>query len=306
MRIASIDIGTNTILMLIADVERDSDRYRFTVLKDELVIARLGKGVDEHRRILPAAFERIKEYLREYQRIARGYAVDTIIACGTSALRDAVNRDEFLAYMKKEIDLAIRILSGEEEARLTFRGAVLEYPLTHDTFGVIDIGGGSTEIVLGTIQKILNHISLDIGSVRLTERFLLSSPPTYSQLDEAASYIRATLSSAQFGSLDDTILVGVAGTVTTLAALHQQLPAYDREKVSGYKLSLEIIESIYEQLLPLTVEQIEAIPQIVHGRADIILAGVLILKEFMHCIHGTNIIASDRGLRYGIAMDALT
>ncbi len=292
--------------MLIADIERHSDYTMFKVVKDELIIARLGRGVDEHRRILPATFERVRDYLREYKSIAEGCAINTMIACGTSALRDAANRDEFLAYIKKEVGLSIRVLTGEEEARLTFQGAISEYPSADGTFGVIDIGGGSTEIVVGTHRKILSHVSLDIGSVRLTERFLKSSPPSSSQLEDATSYIRTTLSSAQLASFDDTVLIGVAGTVTTLAALHQQLPAYDREKISGYKLSLEAIESVYERLWPLTVGQIRAIPQISSGRADIILAGVLILKEYMHCVCSDAVIASDRGLRYGIAMDALS
>jgi exopolyphosphatase/guanosine-5'-triphosphate,3'-diphosphate pyrophosphatase len=305
MRIASIDVGTNTILMLVVDIERHTDQYRFSVVKDELVVARLGKGVDEHHRILPGTFERVRDFLRAYRRIAEECSVESIVACGTSALRDATNRDEFTAYIQKEVGVTIRVLSGEDEARLTFCGAVSEYPSGHAHYGVIDIGGGSTEIIAGSYQNILSHVSLDIGSVRLTERFLKSSPPTASQVEETIAYIRATLTSARLVPHEDVRLIGVAGTVTTLAAIHQQLPSYDREKISGYILTLEAIESMYEQLRPLTIEQIRAIPQISPGRADIILAGILILKEFMCHVDDVTIIASDRGLRYGLAMEAL-
>lgn len=306
MRIASIDIGTNTILMLIADLEQRSGQLTIKVVRDEMVVARMGRGVDEHRIILPQTFEKVRNHLREYQHIAQECTVDVIFACGTSALRDAANRDEFIAYIKKETGLSIRVLSGGEEAQLTFLGAISEYPSAHDVFGVIDIGGGSTEIITGTHEKVLGHTSLNIGSVRLTERFLTSSPPAPSQLDEATSYIRATLERAQPVPPGDNRLLGVAGTVTTLAALRLQLPRYDPEKISGTRLSIESIETVFEQLRPLTVEQIRDVPQISHGRADIILAGVLILKEYMHHTRCSTITASDRGLRYGIALEAFS
>jgi exopolyphosphatase / guanosine-5'-triphosphate,3'-diphosphate pyrophosphatase len=306
MRIASIDIGTNTILMLVADIERHTDQFRFSVIRDELVVARLGKGVDEHRRILPGTFERVRDFLRTYRRIAEECAVESIIACGTSALRDATNRDEFLAYIEKETGISIRILSGDDEARLTFFGAVSEYPSGDASYSVIDIGGGSTELINGSYRTTFNNVSLDIGSVRLTERFLKSSPPTELQVEDTIEYIRATLAGARFLPQKDSRLIGVAGTVTTLAAIHQQLPSYDPKKIGGYILTIGAIESMYEQLRPLTVEQIRSIPQISAGRADIILAGILILKEFMYACDSGVITASNRGLRYGLAMDVIS
>ena len=305
MRIASIDIGTNTILMLIADIEQNAGQHRLIVVKDELVIARMGKGVDHHRRILPETFERVRDFLLRYKQIAQECSSDSLIACGTSALRDAANREEFVAYVLKETGIVIRVLSGDDEARLTFHGAISEYPSGYGSYGVVDIGGGSTEIIVGSHKDIRSHVSLDIGSVRLTERFLKSSPPTASQVDETLAYIRATFAGGQIVPSQEMRLIGVAGTVTTLAAIHQQLPSYDRDKINGYALSLGIIESIYERLRPLAVDQILALPQISPGRADIILAGIMILKEFMRHIDDDTIIVSDRGLRFGLALETL-
>lgn len=301
MRLSSIDIGTNTILMLIADVRPDGEIH---VARDEHFIARLGKGVDEHRRILPETFERVLRCLSHYKQVHDEARSERILACGTSALRDAVNRDEFIEFIKSRLGFEITVLRGDQEAELTYLGSVSEFLEEgfQQSFAVIDIGGGSTELTYGISGSVTSTRSLDIGSVRLTERFLKSSPPDESALKEAEEYIRDRVNS--FPLLEDgTRCIGVAGTLTTLAAIDLQLHVYDRMRVSGHVLSLDVIQKIFDRLKDKRLEEIKAIPQILSQRADIILAGILILCELMKQIGVDRITASDRGLRYGILMN---
>jgi exopolyphosphatase/guanosine-5'-triphosphate,3'-diphosphate pyrophosphatase len=300
MRISAIDIGTNTILMLIAEM---ADGGELRVIRDEHVIARLGKGVDENRRIPPDAFERVLNHLSEYKRIHESEHSGAIIACGTSALRDALNRDEFIVFIRERLGIEIVVLSGEEEAALTYLGAVSEFAESEPQkqIVVIDIGGGSTEFIVGQGDAIRSRVSLDVGSVRLTERFLKNSPPLPEGLAEAQQYIRERVGGLPQLS-GKTRCIGVAGTLTTLAALDLQLSVYDRSRVSGHVLTLEVIQSIFDQLKRKRLEELKAIPQILPQRADIILAGILILQEFMGHLGMDRITASDRGLRYGIAL----
>ena len=187
MKIASIDIGTNTILMLIAEIEGNRISG---ILRDEHAIARMGKGVDENRCINQEAFERVLGFLQTYKKIAFDEGVSKISVCGTSALRDAANREEFLQYIFDRTQMRIRILSGTEEALMTYKGALWGFPEFGGTRGVLDIGGGSTEIIFGNAGEILEAQSIDIGSVRLTERILRKSPPDPDQLSEACKFAR--------------------------------------------------------------------------------------------------------------------
>jgi exopolyphosphatase/guanosine-5'-triphosphate,3'-diphosphate pyrophosphatase len=301
-RLTAIDIGTNTVLMLIADVESNGT---IRVIRDEHVIARLGKGVDDKRVILPETFERVLGFLSEYMRIHKAEHSDHIIACGTSALRDATNRKEFIEFIKSRLGLEISILSGDEEAEMTYIGGVSEFIASNQTqrFVVLDIGGGSSEIVTGTNELVSSKISLDVGSVRLTERFLKTSPPLPSSLQDAQDYVRDHLRGLARPP-EGTRCIGVAGTLTTLAAIDLQLGMYDRERVSGHVLGIDVIIDIYAQLKGKQLEELKAIPQILPQRADIILAGILILTEVMKQIGVASVTASDRGLRYGILLSA--
>jgi exopolyphosphatase/guanosine-5'-triphosphate,3'-diphosphate pyrophosphatase len=300
MRLTAIDVGTNTILMLIADFSPDGT---LSVLRDEHVIARLGKGVDEHKAITPDTFERTLGFLRSYRTLSDRLHSDRIIACGTSALRDARNGDEFIESVKKKLGFDITVLSGNEEAELTYLGAVSEFlrPGEEQYFGVLDIGGGSTELVLGTDRAVEKKQSLNVGSVRLTERVLKTSPPSSLAVNQALTGIRAQV--ATISSLPPhTRLIGVAGTLTTLAAMDLRLSAYDPTRVSGHELSIDTIRGIFNQLRIKTVEEILSNPQVLPGRADVLLAGILILMEVMKRLDADRITVSDRGLRYGIAI----
>ena len=300
MRKSAIDIGTNTILMLIADIDPSGE---LRMVRDEHVIARLGKGVDSNRMILPETFDRVLGYLREYKRIHEEFHSEQIIACGTSALRDAANGREFIDHIRKHLGFGIAVLSGDEEADLTYLGGVSEFlgSGTGQDFAVVDIGGGSTEFTSGRGASITSRLSLDIGSVRLTERILKTSPPDAAGLRDAQDYAREHL--RELPRLSPHVhCIGVAGTLTTLAAIDLQLGAYDRKRVSGHVLTIETIRSIFNRLKRKRLDEIKAIPQILPLRADIILAGILILLERMKKIGTDRITASDRGLRYGILM----
>jgi exopolyphosphatase/guanosine-5'-triphosphate,3'-diphosphate pyrophosphatase len=298
MRISAIDIGTNTILMLIADVHSDGT---MKVVRDEHTIARLGKGVDSSKRILPDPFERALDILTKLKSISDDADSQHIVACGTSALRDAVNRAEFIEFIHAKLGITIQVLSGNEEARLTYLGGASEYFQNdfNKSFAVLDIGGGSTELVAGLGKDVLQQQSINIGAVRITERFLHSSPPTISELQNAQAEIEKHLESV-FLLSESTQLIGVAGTVTTLAAMDLQLESYSAEKIQGYRLQQRRIDQFYDQLKVLSLDKIRNIPQILPMRADIILAGMMILRAVLVRNKKEEILVSDRGLRYGL------
>ncbi|MBI3788597.1 MAG: Ppx/GppA family phosphatase [Ignavibacteriales bacterium] len=301
MRISTIDIGTNTILMLVADIQPDGT---LATVRDEHSIPRLGKGVDEHKTISHETFQRALGFLKKYKDISDACRSEKIIACGTSALRDAVNKKEFISFISQELGFTIEVLSGDEEAELTYLGAISEF-LRRDgqqNFAVLDIGGGSTELTTGIGRRVTNKQSLDIGCVRLTERILKTSPPTALSIERGVKRIKEHLAAYPPLLPAQTKLIGVAGTLTTLAALDLNLPTYDRERVSGHILTLESIQRIFHTLKTKSIEELTAYPQILAGRADVLLAGIMILLEVMKKISADQITVSDRGLRYGIAL----
>lgn len=292
--------------MLIADL-RDDGAIR--TLRDEIAFPRLGKGVDESGLISPEATNRALSVLKEYQSLSVKLGSGKIIACGTSALRDSRNSDEVISRIRHETSIDVEVLSGEDEAHWTFLGALIQeddssskLAPNQGRFAVIDIGGGSTEVTLGTSQHVEKSLSFGLGCVRLTERFLRSTPPTSEELERARACARSALS----GLHDiDTIrceLVGVAGTITTLAALDQNLSKFEADKVDGYVLGLDRIIEIFEQLRPQTLAQIRSSPIISSGRADVLLAGILILIEFMAICRFDRITTSSKGLRYGLIL----
>lgn len=302
MRVAAIDIGTNTILTLIADVEASS----LKVLRDEHAIARLGGEVDTMHMISPQALERAVGILKHHLSIAEELNVDRVIACGTSALRLARNADEVLTVFRREVGVDVEVISGEREAELTYLGAVSQFysPDRTEDFLVVDIGGGSTELTSGTGLTVRSRVSLEIGSVRITERFLATAPPTTRQIQEARSFIQESLERiARIPAVRRTL--GVAGTLTTLAALDLGLTKFDPARVGGHILTVQSIQKHLNRLSRMTTKEIAALPQIVRGREDIILAGVLILDTLLRHMGLSEITVSERGLRYGMAMTAV-
>ena len=301
-RVAAIDIGTNTILMVIAECTAESV---FHFLHEEHSIARLGNKVDSNHTILPDSIERVEEILQKYTAIARKFNVNEIVACGTSVFRDAANREEVVEYFYQKFGISIRILSGDEEGRLTYIGALIGWwNSNNDDVAVIDIGGGSTELSFGKGLNYIGSASINIGAVRITERILKSSPPSPSAIEEAIYEINNHL--LQLPSLSaKTKFVGVAGTLTTLASYVQKLRSFEKEKVHKFLLTREQVENSFQELKRLSLVELHQIQSINPKRADIIVAGILILRQIMEKYNVSKILVSTQGLRYGIAYEAL-
>jgi exopolyphosphatase/guanosine-5'-triphosphate,3'-diphosphate pyrophosphatase len=298
MKVASIDIGTNTVLLLIASIDGSGV---ITPVVYEQRVARLGQGVDAARNLHPDAMERVLKALREFRQVVDAHAPDRTVVCGTSAVRDAANRDEFVALVRNATGFAVDILSGDEEALWTYRGAISGVPhLEHAT--VVDIGGGSTEIIVGNRTSIHESISLDVGSVRLTERVFRHDPPTHPELEKAIEIVENELARAGHFPFAGTTLVGVAGTATSLAVLDQGLAEFRLPAVSGYPLELERVYELFRKLRAMPVAGIRGLSAVMEGRADVITAGVLILREIMAHFTFQTMTVSERGVRYGLAL----
>jgi exopolyphosphatase/guanosine-5'-triphosphate,3'-diphosphate pyrophosphatase len=297
-RLATIDLGTNTFLLLISEYND-----KLIPILDEQRIPRIGKDIDSKKNIYNDAFCRALEVLDEYKNICKKYKVDKIVAVGTSAIRDAKNKNEFIEFIKTHTNIEVEVLLGEEEALFTYIGGISSLGLDiNNKFSVIDIGGGSTEIVIGEGRNIYQKVSLNIGSVRMRERYLLNDPPLESEVKKMDEYINEEISKLQNIDLNNSCLIGVAGTVTTLAMIDLGEKIIKPEKVNGYKLSLSKIKSILNKLKHSTHEEIKSVFHIPEGRADVIFAGVSILVNFMSKFKIDSITTSVGGLRYGIAI----
>ncbi|MCB0712388.1 MAG: hypothetical protein KDD67_08680 [Ignavibacteriae bacterium] len=293
-----IDLGTNTVLMVVGKVEPNGE---ITVLGDYHNVGRLGKGVDSTGLILPETFQRIGSILQQYHKIGREeHRAEQIVGFGTSALRDASNRSRFIAAMKEESGVDLHLLSGDDEARLTWSGALFGLPVAPREIAVIDIGGGSTEVAWGRDRNFSNGVSVDTGAVRVTERFFREElPPSSLSVTEARDHCR-TLFAENISLPMGTEVVGVAGTVTTLGAIYSGVEQFDAEAINGTKLPRSWIDKMTVELLGLSIEELQNIPQVASGREDIISGGALVLSTFMEVFGLEEIAVSTRGLRYGL------
>jgi exopolyphosphatase / guanosine-5'-triphosphate,3'-diphosphate pyrophosphatase len=304
MRIAALDIGTNTALLLIAEVDGKS----FSVLRDDHAIARLGEAVDRDRIIIESAYLRFRDILQRHAETIKSLNVDSIAAVGTSVFRDAQNRDQIVQRAKSDTGIEIEILSGDDEARWGCLGAIFGMSDVENA-AVIDIGGGSTEISIVKEGNFVKGESIDIGAVRLTERFFKTNPIIPEDAEKARQIIRDCLnrSTESFSILksikDINTLVAVAGTPTTLAAMHLGLEFFDAAKVQNQILQQDDIDQLLNMLLKTgTTTLLQIFPAINKSRADILPAGTLILSEAMEYLGMDSIRVSTRGLRYGIAL----
>lgn len=298
MTVAAIDIGTNTVLLLVARISADGT---ILPLLQEQRIPRLGAGVDARRLLLPEAMQRVASVLEEYRSMIRTLPVDTTTVCATSAVRDANNRDEFLGLIRESTGIDVEVLTGEEEALWSFRGAISGTPGIR-LATVVDIGGGSTEIISGDEHGINGRLSIDIGAVRLTERFLADDPPTPAQLQECTRAIREGLRPMDTLATAGSTVIGVAGTATTLALLHQGFKKFDQRAVSGYRLPIGGVMELASTLSAMRSTDIARLSSALEGRADIITAGTLILRTIMERLGCSEILVSERGVRYGLAL----
>jgi exopolyphosphatase / guanosine-5'-triphosphate,3'-diphosphate pyrophosphatase len=296
-RVAAIDCGTNSLRLLISDIDadgtaRDVDR--------RLEIVRLGQGVDRTGRLSPDAIERTREALSAYkQRIVQA-GVEAVRMVATSATRDAANAGEFREMVVRTLGQEPEVVSGEEEARLSFTGAVRGLP--PGDYLVVDIGGGSTEFVRGDRASVRAVVSVDIGCVRLTERHLHSDPPELSELDEAVADIgRAVDQALSVVRGPFTALVGLAGSVTTVAAIALGLTSYDPSRIHHARISRQEVAFVTAGLAEMTREQRSRIGVMHPGRVDVIVAGALILRTIMEKTDAVSVLASEHDILDGIA-----
>lgn len=302
MILAGVDIGTLTCRLLIA---RLSESGRLTELHAERRILRLGEGVDDSRRLSPAAIDRVLDTLRDWRAVIERYQVDGEVAVATSAVRDAANRDTFVARIKQAAGFDVEVISGTDEARRTLLGLRSDLPPdVRDILGV-DIGGGSTEFIVDRQDGTPLVRSIDIGVVRVTERYLHHDPPTGEELEEARRVIREHVVRQRpiFGGLETTTVVGRAGTITTVAAMAQRLPAYEPARIHNYMLTLDAIAPIQLELLSRTKDQRRGLPGLEAGREDVIVAGIVILTTILDTLGVRTCLVSDRGLREGVLLD---
>jgi exopolyphosphatase/guanosine-5'-triphosphate,3'-diphosphate pyrophosphatase len=304
-RFAAIDVGTNTVLLLVAE-RRDG---RLDPVLERAEITRLGRGVDATGRLDPRAVEDTVAVLEAYARDARGLGAERIVCVATSAARDAANGAEFFDSARARAGVVPEVISGDEEARLVYRSAWRDFGGAASPLAVLDVGGGSTEFTYGAAPDPRGRTSLQLGAVRLTERHVRGDPPSPAErarLREAAREALRPLAGLDgFRELAGARLVGIAGTVTTLSAVQQRLGVYDAERVHGSTLTLAEADALVERLAGLTVRERAALPGMEPKRADVILAGAVIVAEAMRATGFDRLTVSDRGVRWGLLYDRL-
>ena len=293
-RVAAVDLGTNSTRLRVVDV----DDGRLDEIARRLTITRLGEGVDERRRLLPVPIARVRNCLSDYRQELEALGAERTLCIATSSVRDADNGEAFLGEIEWSYGFTTRLLSGEEEAAMMIRGVTSGRPPL-DGVLVVDIGGGSTELVLAKDGEVAFSTSLDVGCVRITERFLASNPPSRPELAAGGAYVRSLLP-----ELEASSAIGVAGTVTTLATLDLGDAEYDPARTHGHRIPLASVEEQLDRLAAMTTAERLAVPGIEPGRAPVIVAGIVVLREVMAAYGLGEIEVSERDVLHGAAFAA--
>jgi exopolyphosphatase/guanosine-5'-triphosphate,3'-diphosphate pyrophosphatase len=305
MRYAGIDCGTNSIRLLVAEPGPDGlvDVHR------EMRVVRLGEGVDRTGRLSEQAIERTRMALVDYAATIAELDTHAVRMVATSASRDAENAEEFFSMVQAMLGVLPEVITGAEEAELSFSGAVAGLPGVADPLLVADLGGGSTELVLGSAyhNKVFSSHSMDVGCVRLTERHLHSDPPTSEQIAATVADLRSALENAarDVAVADATSFVGVAGTVTTIAAIAMGLRSYDPKLIHGSVISYQQVSEVTARLLSMTRAERAALPVMHPGRVDVIGGGALVLQAVMKFVGATEVIVSEHDILDGIVLSQL-
>ncbi|MFE4590431.1 Ppx/GppA phosphatase family protein [Streptomyces laurentii] len=299
-RVAGIDCGTNSIRLLVADVHPETGEL--IELDRRMTIVRLGQGVDRTGRLAPEALERTFAACREYAAVVKELGAERLRFVATSASRDAENRDEFVRGVVGILGVEPEVITGDQEAEFSFTGATGELP-GDDRRLVVDIGGGSTEFVVG-VRHVEAARSVDIGCVRLTERHVRHDPPTADEIAAIRADVRAAmdLAAENVPLTEAGTLVGLAGSVTTVAAIALGLPEYDSTKVHHSRISRARVDEVVARLLGSTHDERAAIPVIHPGRVDVIVAGALVLAEIMERTGAAEVVVSEHDILDGIAL----
>lgn len=296
MRYASIDIGTNTILMLIGKID---DSLRMERVMDFYEVPRVGKNISATKRLENNSMERGLNVLRKYFEVARGYKVDRIVASATSAVRDAENRQDFINLIKENFGIDVEVIDGSTEAEISYLGALSGAPDQIKPTLVVDIGGGSTELSYGVGAKPSQVASIDIGAVRITEKFFLHNPPVDHELEQATKSIETALTDYPFSETNPLRVFAVAGTATTLALIAQNKYEFDLSAVDNYEMSYGALCNIFKDLRAKPPAEVLKMTKAAEGRADVLLAGALILIKVLEAVHAATFLVTDRELRYG-------
>lgn len=298
---AGIDIGTLTCRLLIAECTASGTLRE---LHSDRRILRLGQGVDRDRMLRGDAMERVAETLSEWRKVMDGYWLTASTAVATSAVRDARNRDEFVALVRERTGLQVEIISGEEEARRTILGIRSGLPAGVSDLLALDIGGGSTEFILDRPNQAPTMRSVDIGVVRLCERLLHHDPPTADEIRQAREWVRNETGAAvaDLALPVGLAFVGTAGTITALAAMAQQLPAYEPARIHNYCLTRAVVQDLEATLLARTKAERVGLPGLELNREDVIAAGAIILRTVMETVGMPSLLVSDLGLREGVLL----
>jgi exopolyphosphatase / guanosine-5'-triphosphate,3'-diphosphate pyrophosphatase len=302
-RVAVVDLGTNSTRLLVAEVDGGAVRE----LERRTAVTRLGEGVDVSGRISEAAIERVTGVLEDYRRSIDEHGAERSVGVATSAVRDADNGDAFRALLSERFDVDVRVISGDEEARLTFTGATSARPAGSAETMVVDIGGGSTEYVVGEPgSEPRFHVSTRLGSVRQTERLLHSDPPQAEELSALREEARAIVEAAVPDAIRSSVEAGtaVAGTATSLAAIDLELDPYDPERTHGHELGLEVTEAILARLAALPLPERREVTGLHPDRAPTIVAGTAILVESMRAFGLGQLLISEADLLHGAALGA--
>ena len=294
-RVASIDIGTNTILLLISEVKRGKIHPLFEM---ETVV-RLGEGVQKNKMLLKEAMERGLQTLAQYLKRCQAMEVQKIFAAGTNALREAKNSEDFLKGAKEKLNLSIEVISGEEEAQLSFLAVANDLKEVKKPVLVVDVGGGSTEFILGKGDQISHWISLPLGSVRFTEEFLCSDPIQEEEWEKMERKIQGHLVNIPH-SKEPPSMVAVGGTATTLASVEMDLEEFIAEKIHHFILKKGELGKQLLRYRSKTIEERKKIPGLPVARADVILAGGTILYLAMEELKCSSVLISCHGVRYGL------
>ncbi|HVA81058.1 MAG TPA: hypothetical protein VNF29_09040 [Candidatus Binataceae bacterium] len=297
MKLGAIDVGTNTVLMLAAEL--DGAAPPRTLLECSR-ITRLGRGVDKNHRLDPQSAALTIAALEDFAARGRALGVERFVAAGTASLRDAADGGEFIARVRERIGVDLEIISGIEEARLShlavMRGLAIDPALA---LLIVDIGGGSTELIRADPGRELEMVSLQIGSVRMTERYIRSDPPSADDASELSQAIDAALAETRW-NFQPAAMIGIAGTVTTVCAVALGMARYEAGIVHGHVLARAEVERVAGMFRIRPIAERRMLPGLLEGRADVIYAGAMILLRVMNRFGADAVIASDQGVRWGL------
>jgi exopolyphosphatase / guanosine-5'-triphosphate,3'-diphosphate pyrophosphatase len=301
VRVAVVDIGTNSTRLLIGDVEGTG----VTEIERRTTVTNMGRGVDHTGMICSDAVDDVCTVIADYKSRYEEMGAERVMAIATSAVRDAVNGEAFIAELRERFDLDARLLTGEEEANLTYLGATAHRPANGSTL-VFDIGGGSTELIVGRGNRVGFHTSLQAGTIRQSERHLNSDPPDPHELEDLASDVRNLIAGAIVAEphTEASHAIAVAGTPTSLAAIDQSLEPYDPGRVHGYRLGMPRIQRMLSRLSSLPLAERLRVPGLHPGRAPTIVAGTVILVQVMRAFNIKEIEVSELDILHGSALSA--